>query len=81
MKLRPIEQQILEASGNPKDLVRKFYGLDISENNSNKRMTGVRMHLNFIKDLDETVIEDIENELVSLETVGMYRNQIDLLRL
>lgn len=45
MILDKFDQDILEASGNAKDLIKRFYGVDISLNNAQKRWTGVRMHV------------------------------------
>jgi len=46
MPLDKFDNDVLSASGNAQDLVKQFYNVDISQNNANKRMTGIRMHLN-----------------------------------
>lgn len=70
MNLDAFDRQVLESSGNAQDLVKEFYGADISLNNANKRMTGIRMHLKHKQSLPGGEQQASEMEELSIKADG-----------
>lgn len=50
--LTAFETSVLGASGNAKELIRKYYNRDIGQNNAEKFLAGIRMHLKTMQQLD-----------------------------
>lgn len=50
--MNAFDQQVALASGNARDLIRKFYNRDINNSNAEKYLTGIRIHLEASAKLD-----------------------------
>lgn len=60
MNLDPFDMQVLAASGNAHDLMKQFYGVNISLNNANKQMTGIRRHIRHKKRMEDPKSSDLD---------------------
>lgn len=60
MNLDPFDMQVLAASGNAHDLMKQFYGVNISLNNAAKQMTGIRRHIRHKKRMEDPKSSDLD---------------------
>ena len=51
--MNAFETSVLSASGNAKELVQQFYNREIGQNNAEKFLAGIRMHLKMMQQLEE----------------------------
>lgn len=50
--MNAFETSVLQASGNAREIIRKYYGRDISSSNAKKYLSGIRLHLETKRKLD-----------------------------
>lgn len=67
MILDAFDNEVINASGKAKDLIKKFYGANISENNAQKQLAGIRRHLRHKIKMDKPTSSDIEEIIVKAD--------------
>jgi hypothetical protein len=78
MRLDAFDQEVYDASGKAKDLMRELYGANISQNNAEKQIAGIRRHLRTKRRIAEPEIEDIEEIEVKADGTRTTKRMIML---
>jgi len=78
MILDAFDQEVLDASGKAKNLIRHFYGADISQNNAEKQLAGIRRHLRTKQRMPQPQPSDLEEIEVKADGTRTTKRMIML---
>jgi len=78
MILDNFDQEVLNASGDPRDILHRLYGKTIGKNNASKYLTGAKMHIKAKQRTTETKSSDLEEIFIKEDGTRTTKRMIEL---